>query len=423
MPKIKVEEVQIEAARFREDYGDVEELAVSIQKYGLFHPIVVDREKNLIAGERRLRAHKMLGVEIIEVKYVDEVDMLTKREMELEENLRRKSFTWQEEITAKAEVDKIKREKYGSAIRGHGGGWGLKDTARMLNESTGLTSRDIKLAEAIKEHPELAKEKNKEAAWRRAQKIKERAIIEVLSNTVEIKIDTNCLVHGDSTEEMKKLESESVDLVLTDPPFGIELTMKGESSWDNKTYNDDFQHVLNTIDLVIKECFRVLKNDRCMYVFFDIRHLEAIRNLVRHHGFHCADVPCIWYKTGGGGQGGNDVAYVSNYEAFFFCHKGRRALNKIGDSNVLAYPRMAPQYKIHPTEKPTNMLRHLIEQSTFPGELVIDPFAGGNTTMMASYECKRNAWGCELDKEYYNQGILKLETFHDKKDEDVVEEL
>src|SRR4030042_1262312 len=109
--------------------------------------------------------------------------------------------------------------------------------------------------------------------------MKERLLVDALADKVKVNVDTKYLVHGDSTQEMKKLESGSVDLVLTDPPFGIDLKMKHDDGWD---------------------------------------------------------------KTGGGGQGGGDLAYASNYESFFLCHKGRRKLNRPGISNVFVYPRLAP---------------------------------------------------------------------------------
>ena len=110
------------------------------------------------------------------------------------------------------------------------------------------------------------------------------------------------------------------------------------------------------------------------------------------------------------------MAYASNYESFFLCHKGRRDLNRPGISNVFTHPRLSPQRKVHPTEKPTSLLRDLIEQSSAPGELVVDPFAGSSSTLVAAFECKRRAWGVELDKEYHAQGVLKIEEFIRKGD-------
>ena len=82
MGKVRVSDVKVKEERFRGDYGDISGLAVSIQKYGLFHPIIVDEELNLIAGERRLKAHMALGLEEIEVRKVAEADLLVKREIE-----------------------------------------------------------------------------------------------------------------------------------------------------------------------------------------------------------------------------------------------------------------------------------------------------------------------------------------------------
>jgi len=415
MAKVKVKEIKIRGERFREDYGEIEELAVSIQRYGLLHPIVVEKDEEgniwLVAGERRLKAHRLLGLEEIEVRFLGELNELERREIEIEENLRRKNFTWQEEVKAKAEVDRIKREMYGSAVKGHGGGWSIRDTAESLGDSIGTISRDLRLAKAIEEFPELAKEKNKESAWRKYQRLKEREIVEKLAEKVEVKVDVKCLVCGDAVKEMKKLKSESVDLVLTDPPFAIALDkgFKTLDYWAGKVYDDEVQTVLNTIDLVVKECYRVLKPDRHMYIFFGIQHYEYVLKMLKDAGFNVLEVPLIWHKTGGAGAGGSEYAYASNWEPFFLCMKGRRPLNKLGQSNVFVEPRVAPQRKVHPTEKPTSLLRRLIEQSTQPGELVADPFAGSGSTLVAAFECNRRAWGCELDKEYYSQAVLRLE--------------
>ncbi|KKN34943.1 hypothetical protein LCGC14_0788840 [marine sediment metagenome] len=413
MSKVKVDQINIKDERFREEYGEIEELAVSIQRYGLLHPIAIDEDMNLIAGERRLKAHKLLGLADIEVKLMKDATVLEKREIEIEENLRRKDFTWQEEVKAKNEVDKIKRELYGSAVKGHGGGWSIRDTADSLGDSIGTVSRDLRLAKALEEFPELVKEKTKDGAWKRYQKMRERDIVQELAEKVVVKVDTKCLVNGDSKVEMKRIKAASVDLVLTDPPFAIALDkgFKSADAWAGKVYDDELQHVMNTIDLVVKECYRVLKEDRHMYLFFAIQHYDYVFKMLTDAGFNVSAVPCVWHKTGGGGAGGSEYAYASNYEVCFLAMKGRRALNKLGQTNVFTEPRVAPQRKIHPTQKPHSLLRRLIEQSSQPGELVVDPFAGSSSTLISAFETKRQTFGIELDKEYYQQGILQIETF------------
>lgn len=411
--KVKVADVKVGNERFRNEYGEIEELAVSIQRYGLLHPIVVDDELNLIAGERRLKAHRLLGITEIEVKQLSSMNDLEKREIEIEENLKRKDFTWQEEVRAKNEINKIKRELYGAAIKGHGGGWSIKDTADSTGESIGTISRDLRLAQAIDDYPELMKETSKDAAWKKLQKMRERQVVDALADKVKIEINSDCIVCGNNEVEMRKLPSNSVDLVFTDPQYGINFDKNSKvlDAWANKVYkqDDEEERVMNNISIVVRECYRVLKNDRHMYLWFGIQHYSYLLRMIQEAGFNVNPVPCVWYKTGGGGACGSEYTYASNYETCLFCMKGRRPLNKLGQTNVWMEPRVAPQRKVHPAEKPRTLIRKMIEQSSNPGELVIDPYGGSFSTLISALEIKRNGWSCDIDKECCSQGILRLE--------------
>ena len=404
--KVKLDDI-IVGDRVRRDFGDIEGLAVDIQRHGLYHPIILDEKYNLLMGERRLRAHKLLGMEDIEVKFIKDADELTKKEMEIEENLRRKDFTWQEEITAKDEVHKIKQKLYGSAVKGHGGGWGLVDTAKSLGESVGSSHQAIKLAEALRKYPELAGEKNKSVAWRKFLRLEEAQLTSALAAKVKDLVTTECLVNGDSSVELRKLADESVDLILTDPPFAIDLDKQSKLSdaWGGNVYDDEKYGVLNTLEKVLKECYRVLKNDRHIYVFFGVQHFEAIRVMLENIGFNISPTPIFWNKTSGG-LGSSPYAYASAYEIAFFAMKGRRELATPGKGNVFTVPRIPPQKKIHPTQKPSSLLRQIIEQSSLSGETVVDPYAGSGSTLVSAIETGRKCWGCELDPTKYNSACV-----------------
>jgi hypothetical protein len=111
-----------------------------------------------------------------EIPYVlVDVDVSKQQLAELEENLRRKDMTWQEEVTAKAKLHTIFRKIYGRPKAGYRSdlkvpisdsekGWGLKNTAQFLGESIGLVSQDLKLAKALKKYPILWKETKKSSA-------------------------------------------------------------------------------------------------------------------------------------------------------------------------------------------------------------------------------------------------------------------
>ncbi len=98
--------------RFRVEYGDMDGLKRSIEKFGLLEPIVLDRENNLLAGGRRVRAYAELGRERIPALYIDEVDDVLAREIELEENIQRENLTWQEVADLTKEIHELKTRKY-----------------------------------------------------------------------------------------------------------------------------------------------------------------------------------------------------------------------------------------------------------------------------------------------------------------------
>ena len=165
MNKVKIEDIVV-GRRCREDFGDIEGLAISIQRFGLLHPIVIDEKKNLLAGERRLRAHKYLGLKEIEVNYRKDLDGAEKKEIELEENLKRKDLNWPELVIANKELYDIRVQLHGPRVKGHDSdGYGRQDHAMALGKSQGSVSQDLQLAEALIKFPELAKEKTKTVAF------------------------------------------------------------------------------------------------------------------------------------------------------------------------------------------------------------------------------------------------------------------
>jgi DNA modification methylase len=411
--KVKIADIKVKE-RFRGDYGDIESLATSMNRYGLLHPIVVDKELNLIAGERRLKAAIELGWEEIEVKYLDDVDELTKKEIELEENIRRKDFAWPEEIKAKAELDRIKRAIYGGALQGRAGGWTLKNTADALGESTGGVSQDIQLAEAINDFPELAKEKTKNAAWKKYHRIKQRLMVDELTARMEVKVETENIILGDARVVLDTFQPGTFDLIVTDPPYGVDIDDFGvvkEAHGD--TYKDDAFSAMELCRTVFEKMFRVLKDGSNAYVFFAMMHYEEVKKMLEEAGFVVDPTPLVWNKQSQTAPPTTPYKFTYAYEPIFFCTKGTKVLNGYV-ANVLTYSRVPPSHKIHPSEKPVSLIKKLIEVSTLPGQLVLDPFGGSCVVARAALECKRKCVCIEVDKTYHNAAMLKLKDLIDE---------
>lgn len=402
--------------RMRKTFEGIKELADSIEMHGLIEPIVLDESNQLIAGERRLRAHLMLKRETIIAVHLNDLSPLQKKEIELEENIMRKNFTWPEEVNAKKELHELKQKLHGAVSKGaqgvavsNEGKWGLVKTAQALGESLGSTAMDIDLAKGLQAFPELLKETSKTAAYKKLQQARKRILNEEIARRIgQTKAITHPeIINGDCLVEMQKMESESVDLILTDPPYGIDVdnaqTYKRLTMVDVDFKDGDFE-TFDLLDKAFKEMFRVLKKNRHMYLFFAIEKYTKLVELLIKHGFEVHPMPLIWDK-GSGSYPSQMTSYVHSYEPFLHCMKGDRKLNGT-PKDVFTIKRVPSGTKIHPTEKPTELLRNLVGFSTNPGELVFDPFAGSGATIVAAKETQRRAKGIELNPVYY-QGICK----------------
>jgi len=412
MERVKVKDIKV-LDRFRKKYEGIEDLSESMERLGLIEPIVVDENNVLIAGERRLRAARILKWEEIEVKRLSELSEIEKKEIELEENIQRQAFTWQEEVTAKAELHKLKQKIHGAAVRkwGDGTGWGLKQTADALGESIGTVSMDIQLAKGMKAFPELIKEKSKSVAFKKLKKMQERILQEELAKRLKERgvIDRPEIILGDCVEEMGKMKGESVDLILTDPPFGIDI---GEAhTFGRMTVSDTYQdgefETFDLLDKAIREMYRVLKMDRHMFIFCAIEKIPKVKALLEKHGFWVHHMPLIWDK-GSGSYPSQSTTFVHSYECFLHCMKGKRMLNGT-PKDLFTIKRVPPNKKIHPSEKPTELLRALIEYTTLAGELVLDPFCGSGATIVATKELNRRGVGIEKDRKYHKLCCERLE--------------
>ena len=421
--KILLKDVKV-GERMRKVFEGIDELAESIATKGLLHPIVIDENNHLIAGERRYKAHQLLKMTEIEVTYKKDLTTIEKMEIELEENLMRKNFSWQEEVSGKQQVHKLKQQIHGAAVKGHDteGTWKVKDTAVALGESVGSVSMDLQLARGMKAFPALMKEKSKTAAFKKLKQLQEGILQEELSKRIKSSgaVERPDVICGSCIEEMAKMPAESVDLIVTDPPYGIDIGEAqtfGKSSPQNTGYVDSEFETFDMLDKAIKEMYRVLKNDRHMYMFFGIDKYDTIVSLLRKHGFEVHHLPLIWDK-GSGSYPSQSTSFVHSYEPFLHISKGRRKLNGT-PRDVFSVKRVPSNRKIHPSEKPCSLLRDLIGFSSLPGEVVLDPFSGSGATLVAAKECSRRGIGIELNSVYHENIVKRLERGESNGEEEV----
>jgi len=453
--KIAIKNVKI-GPRMRQDLGDIEALAGSMSRVGQLHPIIIDKENNLIAGCRRLAAASDLQWDTIEAVYYEEIDPALAAEIELEENLRRKDFYWTEEVLGLEKLVNLRRDRYGVPTPGPKGlassdGYRLEDAADELERTSSSISMDLTLARAIREFPEVADEKTKASAFKRYRHIKEiqlrgeqarrtrapgyldppavtksfdewekerdpNAYVprQEIKKTV-FKDKESALYHADSRDVLRFFADKhiTVDCIVTDPPFGLGMhkegqTISGTRLADNvgSMYDDDPHLIMDMLDEVFMHAAKVLKPDGHAYVFFHMTRYEETYLMLRKHFGKCEETPIVWIKNTPG-IGDPNRAWVYGYEPCFFINRGRM-LVKAQAFNYLKYDTIPHGQKIHPTEKPAALLRHLITASCVSGEVVLDPFAGSGSTLVAADQVGCKFIGIEKHEGFYRATIDRI---------------
>ena len=411
--KIKLQSIRIPDNRQRQVVNSerIATLAISMQSHGQLHPITVIKLDtdipgyNLVAGYRRFLAAQQLKWDEIEAKELDNAGALELEEIELDENLQRENLTWQEECKAKDRLLDLRKKLYGE---------GVAEVADHVNEGRGTFWEDARLARAMEVIPELAKAKNKSQAQAKLRLAIRREALTALAEKQsgekgQVWGEVADHVHlGDCIQVMKGFTDGCASLILTDPPYGINLdvgeTKKGSSHpviYDDATYD-----IMDIVALAAKEAFRLLRSDTHAYFWFDIKAYSKVLKLLQDAGFTVDPIPLIWAKPGPGQTNHPDSRWGSGYETCFFCRKGNRAMLKQGQSNVLAHDPVPGNRKIHPTEKPVGLLRQLIETSTVQGEVVLDMFGGSGSTGEAAIQTGRNFILIEKDPAYH-AGIVE----------------
>ena len=197
------------------------------------------------------------------------------------------------------------------------------------------------------------------------------------------------LIEGDCLTELPKLGDGLAKLVLADPPYGI-----GYKDTAGRTVKNDEHPFI----WWLAEAYRVTSDRGALFCFCRWDVQEAFRIAIASAGFTVRS-QVIWVKRGGG-QGGIRNQASPSHEVAWFATKGSfRFPGKRLDS-VLEARRPPSQRRTHPTEKPVALLRTILESTTAPGDLVVDPFMGSGASAVAANLTHRKYWGCELDPSY-----------------------
>lgn len=221
------------------------------------------------------------------------------------------------------------------------------------------------------------------------------------------------LIKGDCLEHLKDIKSNSIDLVLIDPPYLISRDSNYKNINNNtsdflaKKYNisidfgDWDKEELNWVNL-LEEYKRVLKKGGTLIIFYDIWKLNDIKEIADNLKLKQPRV-CLWQKNNPVPIN-SGVNYLSNVNEYFisFVKSGKPTFNSKYDNGFYKYPICHGKERLeHPTQKPLKLIMDLVEKHSNPGDLVLDSFAGTGTVGEACQILNRNFILIEKDEKYF----------------------
>ena len=224
------------------------------------------------------------------------------------------------------------------------------------------------------------------------------------------------LINDNAIDFMKTLEDESIDAIITDPPYGISrdnnFTTMGRAGIDFGEWDKDF-------DLTnwIKVAAPLLKKGGNIVIFNDWKNMTYITKSLEDNGFEVKDL-IRWKKTNAMPRN-RDRRFITDYEVAVWAVKkgGKWTFNRLSETYEIPEivggitPKSEKIYGGHPTQKPIYVMKWLIERLTNECELVLDPFMGSGTTGVACKELNREFIGVELDENYYNIAYNRINNY------------
>jgi ParB family chromosome partitioning protein len=418
-----------EGTRARKTYKNVEKLAESIKEHGLIQPILLSNEMVLIAGGRRLRAIKHLGWEEIPeeyIKYRRDVSELELRELELLENVERENLTYQEECQAKLELDRLWKEIHGDAVKDRTrNGWSLRKSAALVGENPSNFAKDVSLAQAMHEIPELAQCQNKAEAHRLLNKMMEsHDRREAIRSAPEekkgsIKYANHHFRIGDAVEELKKMHPTNAYFAEVDPPYAVDLTeLTARNPTRAASHTHTYYHEISkqiypqVCRDIATELYRTLGEHAWVIWWFAWDWERFIFRLLKRVGFKVDRVPSIWVKahTACASQNAKYLP-ARDYEQFFLARKGNAVIER-AHGCVYTHQGVPSNKRTCSAEKPVELYEEIIDTLLPQGERCVGiiPFLGSGNCLRALYKKGHTGFGfdrSEQNKEYFLHKVLE----------------
>tara|TARA_R110002051_G_scaffold267035_1_gene327043 strand:+ start:6107 stop:7606 length:1500 start_codon:yes stop_codon:yes gene_type:complete len=467
---VEIKQIKV-SERGRKDLGDIQSLAASIADQGLISPILLNQNNELVAGERRLRSHELLGLQHVAVVYRETLTSSQLTELELEENQMRKAMQWHEEVRLIVKAHKLKSfedskgalsprevaiiESTGAKV------WGQEQTGRLMGVAAGQVSMALHAYDYIQSGDEeildassisaaykiLLKRREDETTKQRAQSVvdslptpkplasqsgglggdifsftdtqtttlsSDEEVRKPSNETAEIPL-SSMFVHGNCLEHMATLDDATFHHIVSDPPYGID--MANLDTIENIKDVTATHQVVDNLDLLkefITKARRIVKPTGFMLLWADASHFEKILTWGKDAGWKMQRWPLIWHKLH---PCQNNAGAYNTTKDFEICVKFRNTdallVNQGGSSVFSCDGNADAKMYNNPFAKPFELWQWLLKRIAIPGQLIYDPFGGEFSMARAAINCGMNPISVELEEKHFNKGLMDIKAYYE----------
>jgi len=393
---------------------DFQNLKEDIKTNGILNELHITPDYLILCGHLRHRVAKELGMKTVPCKTVNIKGEEAIAAYIIKENLLRRHLTTEQKYKLYAELSKVyERGNLRRGIYGRGRPKLEDDSVASSNDVLERTAKDLGIPkrtiararqydEATAKYPEFKKHTVNVALKKyKLEKDKERRTKEAKGLP---KLEN--LILGDCLEELPKLPVKSVDCVIIDPPYGLDVHVSRQQV---QHFEDGYEYANTLLDQTCEKIKPILKDDTFLVVFagpYIKDNYSFYQTLCKHFGMeNVQPEPLIWVKNN---HRKCDYSkwFARKYEPMFFVRLGTKRLNNPVSPDILEFDGVSgPQMA---AEKPVKLLEYLIENLTVKGETILDCFAGTGSTLIAAKNTERKWIGIEKDHKYYEIARRRL---------------
>lgn len=384
-----LEEIKPYEKNPRNNDNAVDAVAASIREFGFKVPIIIDKDNIIVAGHTRYKAAKKLGLKTVPCIKADDLTDEQVKAFRLADNKVAEQSEWDFDLlNLELETITMDMEQFGFDL---------------LEDDEEETPTEI-IEDDVPDVPEEPKSKYGQV----------------------YQLGNHRLMCGDSTkkEDVEKLlNGVKADLLITDPPYNVEIVggnhsespnerkKKGNLTIQNdKMDNDSFHEFLFN---AFSNAYNVLKDGAAFYCWYASREVVNFQTSIEESGFTVKQ-ELIWNKSSLV-LGRQD--YQWKHEPCLYGWKETNSHAWYGDrkqTTVIDWERPTKS-DLHPTMKPVGLFDYQIKNSSKAGDNILDLFGGSGTTIMACEQNNRNAYVMEYDPRYVDAIVQRWENFTGKK--------